>query len=63
MSVQARMEAEIELRGPQPCYLLGHSARGWYWRMQVIFSWLWEKGDALHYCSCHPGSCIILGVC
>lgn len=46
MSVQARMEAEIELCGPQPCYLLGHSAQGWYWRMQVIFSWLWEKGDA-----------------
>ena len=63
MSVRARTEAEIQLLGPQLHYLLGHGAQGWYWRMQVMFSWLWENGDALNYCSCHPGSCIILCVC
>lgn len=26
-----------------------------------MFSWSWENGDALNYCSCHPGSCVILG--
>lgn len=56
MSAWARVEAEILL-----LYLLAHGAQGWYWRTWVMFSWLWENSDALNYCSCSSGSCIILG--
>lgn len=45
VSVQAKIEAEIVLCAPQLCFLLGHGAQGQYWRMQVMFSWLWENGD------------------
>ena len=38
----------MQLRGPQLHYLLGHGAQGWYWRVRVIFSWLWENSGALN---------------
>lgn len=28
-----------------------------------MFSWLWGNSDALNYCSCPSGSCVILGGC
>lgn len=37
--------------------------QGWHWRMQGIFSWLWENHDDVNYYSSLPVSCVFSPEC